>query len=91
LTEIGDAFAKPQWRRKFLTMLEDLQADPSIEIVEASHSLFQRAVQLFSNRPDKGWSLTDCTSFLVMEDRGITEALTADQHFAQAVFVALLS
>jgi predicted nucleic acid-binding protein len=90
LTEVGDAFSKPKWRTAFLTMLEDLQSDPSLVIVEATHELFERAVQLFATRPDKGWSLTDCTSFLVMEDHGVAEALTADQHFTQAGFVALL-
>jgi predicted nucleic acid-binding protein len=91
LTEVGDAFAHPKWRLGFLMMLDDLRRDVNVEIVEASHQLFERAVQLFANRPDKSWSLTDCTSFLVMEDHGIGEALTADPHFTQAGFVALLA
>jgi hypothetical protein len=41
-------------------------------------------------RSDKDWSLTDCISFAVMEDEGIHEALTGDQHFEQAGFRALL-
>jgi predicted nucleic acid-binding protein len=39
---------------------------------------------------DKPWGLTDCLSFIVMQERGITEALTADEHFRQAGFVPLL-
>ncbi len=34
--------------------------------------------------------LTDCASFLVMEKRGIAEALAYDRDFEQAGFVALL-
>jgi len=52
--------------------------------------LFHRGVELFRRRPDKGWPLTDCISFVVMQDHGIDEALTADVHFQQAGFTALL-
>jgi predicted nucleic acid-binding protein len=34
--------------------------------------------------------LTDCLSFVVMQDEGITQALTGDKHFEQAGFTALL-
>ncbi len=87
--EVGDAFSKPHWRPAFLKMLGDLCLDPSVTVIEASHDLFERAVRLFASRPDKDWSLTDCTSFLVMEDHGVAEALTANRHFSQAGFVAL--
>jgi predicted nucleic acid-binding protein len=49
-----------------------------------------RGIQLYDSRPDKQWSLTDCISFVVMQDRGIVEALTGDHHFEQAGFTALL-
>ena len=42
------------------------------------------------NGEDKAWSLTDCISFVVMQDHGIVEALTGDRHFTQTGFVALL-
>jgi predicted nucleic acid-binding protein len=47
-------------------------------------------VDLYAERPDKGWSLTDCISFVVMRQQGITQALTGDHHFEQAGFTALL-
>ena len=50
----------------------------------------ERGLALYDARPDKQWSLTDCISFLVMQDRRITEALTGDHHFEQAGFTALL-
>jgi uncharacterized protein len=45
---------------------------------------------MFAARSDKRWSLTDCISFVVMQERGLTEALTADRHFEQAGFSILL-
>jgi len=52
--------------------------------------LFQRGVDLFEQRADKAWSLTDCLSFLVMRAERLTDALTGDHHFEQAGFRALL-
>ena len=65
-------------------------SDPQVTIVSPSASLFDRGVELFAKRPDKCWSLTDCISFVVMEEQGIMHALTGDRHFEQAGFVALL-
>ena len=45
---------------------------------------------VYRDRPDKGYSLTDCISFLVMGDFGLKDALTADEHFRQAGFRAVL-
>jgi hypothetical protein len=51
----------------------------------------QCGLDLFADRPDKNWSLTDCVSFVVMHGEGLTEALTGDNHFEQAGFKALLA
>jgi uncharacterized protein len=90
LTEVADAMAAPSQRKNFLVLLEQLLADSSLTIVPPAKSLFERGLELYAARPDKGWSLTDCISFVVMDEHGITEALTGDHHFEQAGFVALL-
>ena len=51
---------------------------------------FRTAVDRYVSRPDQSWSLTDCASFLVMEERNITDALAYDRDFEQAGFRALL-
>ncbi|MFO0968025.1 MAG: hypothetical protein U0793_20915 [Gemmataceae bacterium] len=61
-----------------------------MEIVPLSEDLYAEAVTLYRARPDKEWGLTDCVSFVVMTQRRITEALTADEHFEQAGFKAIL-
>jgi predicted nucleic acid-binding protein len=90
LLEIGDALAKPRYRLAAIRLLLALEADPNVEIVPLSDELYQRALQLYSERPDKDWGLTDCISFIVMQARGIHEALTTDEHFQQAGFRVLL-
>jgi predicted nucleic acid-binding protein len=51
---------------------------------------FAGALQLYGDRPDKDWSMTDCSSFLIMRRLSIDSALTHDKHFEQAGFIALL-
>ncbi len=90
LLEIGSALARQRFRNAAVALLDALEHDPTVEIVPLSEPLFARAVQLYRARPDKEWGLTDCVSFVVMMDRGLTEALTTDDHFRQAGFRALL-
>jgi predicted nucleic acid-binding protein len=90
LMELGDALASPPARAICSRMIGSLQVQPDVAIMAASHELFDRALALFAQRPDKAWSLTDCTSFVVMRAHGLECALTADQHFEQAGFRRLM-
>lgn len=89
--EIGNSFAKsPDDRASAAGFLEEIEEADDITIVPVGEDLYSRALRLFGERPDKQWSLTDCASFVVMQERGITVALTTDRHFAQAGFLPLL-
>lgn len=90
LLEIGNALSKQRYRSAGVRLLDALEADPNVEIIPLSEQLYTRAWQLYRERPDKEWGLTGCVSFIVMQDRGVTEALTADDHFQQAGFRALM-
>jgi uncharacterized protein len=90
LTEVADALSGPGTRHLVRPFVRDLRADPAVVIVPASNKLFDAALELFGRRSDKGWSLTDCTSFVIMKQKGLRDALTADRHFRQAGFGALL-
>jgi uncharacterized protein len=89
LIELADALSAPAARATATEFLQAVRADAQFEVIGYSDSVYQAGFALFASRPDKGWSLTDCISFSVMTERKLTEALTADQHFAQAGFRAV--
>jgi len=90
ILEIGNALAKSRYRYAAVALLDALEQDPSVEIVPLSETLYAQALQVYKSRPDKEWGLTDCISFIVMQERKLTQALTTDQHFRQAGFQILL-
>ncbi len=90
LLEIGNALSRQRYRAAAISLLQALEADPSVEVLPLSDALYGQALQLYCSRPDKEWGLIDCASFVVMSERGMTKALTADEHFQQCGFRALL-
>ncbi|MGA3372783.1 MAG: PIN domain-containing protein [Terracidiphilus sp.] len=91
-TELLNGFAEQGSRFRFVasTAVAVLKKDPKVIVVPQSPESFNRAFDLYCERSDKGWSLTDCSSFLIMWQYGIDSALTFDKHFEQAGFSALL-
>ncbi|NUN96710.1 MAG: type II toxin-antitoxin system VapC family toxin [Candidatus Omnitrophica bacterium] len=90
LAELANALADPPLRDSFARLLARIMNNPNCTVVPASGDLFDRGMDLYLSRRDKSWSLTDCISFLVMEELDVHEALTGDRHFEQAGFTALL-
>lgn len=90
LLEVANFNARPADRQRFVDLVTQIHDDPQTQLIPATSDLFARGFDLFARRPDKHWSLTDCTSFVVMTDQKLTDALTADEHFEQSGFRALL-
>jgi predicted nucleic acid-binding protein len=84
--EVGNFLAATPAREKLGVLLKTLRRDPQTTIIPASSELLQRGIALFLDRPDKSWSVTDCTSFEIMRDRGMLDAITTDHHLEQAGF-----
>jgi hypothetical protein len=89
LMELADALSAPDARAMVVPFLNAVRSDPLFEVVGYLPAVYRAGFDLFSARADKAWSLTDCISFGVMEQRGLSDALTADRHFEQAGFRAV--
>ena len=88
--ELGNACARAEDHGDFLALVAGMRLSPRTTIVGLDSVLLERGMQMMAARKDKNWSLTDCISFVVMQERGLTNALTTDKHFEQAGFQALL-
>ena len=90
LTEIADGLASVRFRSRAESIIRSMRADQKISIVPVTSELFEKGMALYCTRADKDWGLTDCTSFIVMSELGLSDALTSDDHFRQAGFRVLL-
>lgn len=78
------------WRKMALSAVRELENDPRTEILPVTGALFRAASELYGKRADKGFSLTDCSSMIIMKAENIREVLSADHHFTQEGFRVLL-
>jgi predicted nucleic acid-binding protein len=75
--------------KKIVEFINYLYSDAGIEVVHVDRETHAAAWAIYTQYDDKEWSLVDASSFVLMRERGITEALTTDKHFVQAQFVRL--
>ncbi len=90
IVELGNWLSRASSRGAFAAFVEDLHGDAQNTIVPAESALLPEGIRLYARRQDKTWSLTDCISFVVMEQFRLEYALASDHHFEQAGFEALL-
>ncbi len=90
LLEVADGLCTAQHRRRAVGFIDGLRQLPILRIVPASQTLLGDGWTLYRQRPDKDWSLTDCTSFVVMAEQRFVQAFTSDHHFEQAGFQRLI-
>jgi uncharacterized protein len=89
LLEVGNALSRHH-KPQAVEIIEQFIDAEDIDIVPLSSILFEQAFSLYKTYQDKSWGLVDCISFVVMRKKGITQALTIDQHFVQAGFQILM-
>jgi uncharacterized protein len=89
LLEIGNSLSR-SYKSEAIEIIEQFFVSEEVEIIRLDETLFDKAFQFYKSHADKTWGLVDCISFVVMNENGITDALTCDKHFVQAGFNALM-
>ncbi len=92
LTEVLNFYAERgiYLRTKALKYVKLLMQQNDLNLIYHSKYLFNLAVEHYEDREDKGYSLTDCMSMIVMENHAVQEVATSDKHFRQAGFTILM-
>lgn len=90
LLEVGNWLSPAPLRGLAVDLLDRIEQSSRIEVVHVTPQLYAKGWELYSNRLDKDWGMIDCISFVIMQERNLTEALTSDHHFEQAGFKVLL-
>ena len=90
VVEIANALSRVPLRQTAVQIISLIQSSANTMVVRVDKEIFGEAWRLYSERLDKEWSFTDCTSFIVMNSMGLTDAFTSDHHFEPAGFNVLL-
>ncbi len=80
----------PRLRAASIAAADAIMASSQVTIIPATRRAFLKAFDLYRSRPDKEWSLVDCSSVLICQERGIRRVFASDRHFRQAGFDILL-
>lgn len=91
LTEFLNFYAETGiYRRRIVgAMCEQVLLHPNITVISQSPKSFSEGFELYRQREDKGYSVTDCISMFVCRERNIQAVLTNDHHFEQEGFTIL--
>lgn len=90
LVEVGNALSALN-RNGAVQFIQQCYHTENITVVSVDTALLEQALTLYQSRPDKDWGLTDCISFVVMQQQNLTDAATSDRHFLQAGFCPLMT
>jgi len=90
LIELANSLCQPALRPLAVNIIKKMQDDPLTTIVPCTSEKFSEAFELYKKRTDKSWGMIDCLSFVVMDEFGVKQALTFDEHFRQAGYIVSL-
>lgn len=73
-----------------LRILDLLERSAGIRVEWIGPLRFDQTKAFFRKHADHSYSFTDCSSFVMMRELRLTEALTTDRHFREAGFQVLV-
>lgn len=82
LAEFLNAMQRPPARSLAIQMVEQLRQSRRVTILSASAEDWREGYDLYKSRPDKAWSLIDCISMRVCQERSVQDVFTSDRNFA---------
>jgi uncharacterized protein len=91
LTEVLTFYSKAgtRMRQRTIAFVDNILNHATIQVVQQTRQSFLSGLELYRDRLDKSYSLTDCVSTKTIRELAITEVLTHDHHFVQEGFVIL--
>ena len=84
LVELANSLCLPPQRPLAIKIIDKIQNDPLTTVIPLTPDRFEKALSHYKKRSDKSWGMIDCFSFIAMDEFGIKQALTFDEHFIQA-------
>ncbi|CAN2042247.1 PIN domain-containing protein [Candidatus Magnetomoraceae bacterium gMMP-15] len=92
LTELGNALSKLRWRQIAYKWITSIKKSKTIfTVIPVKNEIFDKSLKFYGSRLDKEWGLTDCISFIIMQENSLTHALSTDHHFKQAGYITSMS
>ncbi|MCO6431401.1 MAG: type II toxin-antitoxin system VapC family toxin [Deltaproteobacteria bacterium] len=80
----------PRLRSQTVEYIERAPNESNVMVIAQSDDLLEQGLELYKQRHDKSYSLTDCISMSIMRERRIANVLSSDAHFVQEKFTLLM-
>lgn len=86
ITYLNCSIGRHDLAMRFLAKIEE----PILTALVIDEIIKVQALEWFKKYSDKGLSITDCTSFVLMQQKGIRQYAGFDIHFQQMGFISAL-
>jgi len=73
-------------KKTAIQFLDMIYADQNLNIAMIDESIEEKAYKIFKSYKDQDFSITDCSSFVIMKESKIKTAFTFDKHFKTMKF-----